>query len=60
MLVNPSTSTVLSLRIAFHKADKEMMRVAFRRCHNFIHGNEGMPKDAAFWQFLFSDFLQDP
>jgi type I restriction enzyme M protein len=39
-------------RIAFHKADKEMMRVAFRRCHNFIHGNEGMPKDAPFWQFL--------
>jgi type I restriction enzyme M protein len=28
-------------RIAFHKADKEMMRVAFRRCHNFIHGCAG-------------------
>ena len=33
-------------------ADPEMLRTAFRRCHNFIHGNEGMPKDAAFWQFL--------
>ena len=30
-----------------------MLRTAFRRCHNFIHGNEGMPKDAAFWQFLY-------
>ena len=34
------------------RADPDMLRVAFRRCHNFIHGNEGMPKDAAFWQFL--------
>ncbi|MGR5433201.1 methylation-associated defense system DNA methyltransferase MAD2 [Vibrio owensii] len=34
------------------KADPDMLRTAFRRCHNFIHGNEGMPKDAAFWQFL--------
>lgn len=45
-------------RITFHKADKEMMRVAFRRCHNFIHGNEGMPKDAAFWQFLYLIFCK--
>ncbi len=35
------------------RADPEMLRTAFRRCHNFIHGNEGMPKDAAFWQFLY-------
>jgi len=34
------------------RAEPEMLRIAFRRCHNFIHGNEGMPKDAAFWQFL--------
>jgi type I restriction enzyme M protein len=45
-------------RITFHKADNEMMRVAFRRCHNFIHGNEGMPKDAAFWQFLYLIFCK--
>src|SRR5579883_660131 len=45
-------------RVTFHKADKEMMRVAFRRCHNFIHGNEGMPKDAAFWQFLYLIFCK--
>ena len=30
----------------------------FRRCHNFIHGNEGMPKDAAFWQFLYLIFAK--
>jgi type I restriction enzyme M protein len=40
------------------RADPEMLRVSFRRCHNFIHGNEGMPKDAAFWQFLFLIFAK--
>ncbi|HEY9830776.1 MAG TPA: N-6 DNA methylase, partial [Stenomitos sp.] len=40
------------------KADPEMLRVTFRRCHNFIHGNEGMPKDAAFWQFLYLIFCK--
>jgi type I restriction enzyme M protein len=40
------------------RADKEMLRTAFRRCHNFIHGNEGMPKDAAFWQFLYLIFCK--
>lgn len=40
------------------RADKDMLRIAFRRCHNFIHGNEGMPKDAAFWQFLYLTFCK--
>ncbi|MEB3175585.1 MAG: N-6 DNA methylase [Cyanobacteriota bacterium] len=40
------------------KADPEMLRITFRRCHNFIHGNEGMPKDAAFWQFLYLIFCK--
>ena len=40
------------------RADPEMLRIAFRRCHNFIHGNEGMPKDAAFWQFLYLIFAK--
>jgi len=40
------------------RADPEMLRNAFRRCHNFIHGNEGMPKDAAFWQFLYLIFCK--
>ena len=35
-----------------------MLRTVFRRCHNFIHGNEGMPKDAAFWQFLYLIFAK--
>ncbi len=39
-------------------ADPAMLRVAFRRCHNYIHGNEGMPKDAAFWQFLYLIFCK--
>ena len=40
------------------KADPDMLRITFRRCHNFIHGNEGMPKDAAFWQFLYLIFCK--
>lgn len=38
------------------KAEEVELKRAFRRCHNFIHGNEGMPKDAAFWQFLYLIF----
>ena len=40
------------------RASADMLRTAFRRCHNFIHGNEGMPKDAAFWQFLYLIFAK--
>ena len=40
------------------RADADMLRTTFRRCHNFIHGNEGMPKDAAFWQFLYLIFCK--
>ncbi|MET8842196.1 N-6 DNA methylase [Streptomyces rubiginosohelvolus] len=39
-------------------ADEYMLRFAFRRCHNFVHGNEGLPKDAAFWQFLYVLFAK--
>ena len=39
-------------------ADSEMLKITFRRCHNFIHGNEGMPKDAAFRQFLYLIFCK--
>lgn len=38
--------------------DENALRRAFQRCHNFIHGNEGMPKDAAFWQFLYLIFAK--
>lgn len=30
----------------------------FSVADNFIHGNEGMPKDAAFWQFLYLIFAK--
>jgi len=40
------------------RADREMLLTAFQRCHNYIHGNEGMPKDAAFWQFLYLIFAK--
>lgn len=40
------------------RADPGMLKAAFRRCHNYIHGNEGMPKDAAFWQFLYLLFAK--
>lgn len=38
--------------------EENALRRAFQRCHNFIHGNEGMPKDAAFWQFLYLIFTK--
>lgn len=47
-----------SSRAALRRADPEMLKITFRRCHNFIHGNEGMPKDAAFWQFLYLLFAK--
>ena len=42
--------------VRLRSSDAESLKTAFRRCHNFIHGNEGMPKDAAFWQFLYLIF----
>lgn len=58
----PADETIGSRDVVSHahtrKADPEMLRIAFRRCHNFIHGNEGMPKDAAFWQFLYLIFCK--
>ena len=40
------------------RADPELLRITFRRCHNYIHGNEGMSKDVAFWQFLYLIFTK--
>lgn len=54
--------TIGSRTVASHQrlrqADPDMLKIAFRRCHNYIHGNEGMPKDAAFWQFLYLLFAK--
>ncbi|GLV73263.1 class I SAM-dependent DNA methyltransferase [Streptomyces hygroscopicus] len=49
-----NASSLASMR----RADETMLRFAFRRCHNYIHGNEGLPKDAAFWQFLYVLFAK--
>ena len=40
------------------RGEAAMLKTAFRRCHNYIHGNEGMPKDRAFWQFLYLLFTK--
>ncbi|MGY1948301.1 methylation-associated defense system DNA methyltransferase MAD2 [Nocardia asiatica] len=40
------------------RGEAAMLRTAFRRCHNYIHGNEGMQKDTAFWQFLYLLFAK--
>lgn len=40
------------------RGEAGMLNTAFRRCHDYIHGNEGMPKDAAFWQFLYLLFAK--
>jgi type I restriction enzyme M protein len=51
-------SRTVASNAQLRKADPEMLLTAFRRCHNYIHGNEGMPKDAAFRQFLFLIFAK--
>lgn len=53
----PGTRDVVS-DARMRRADPDMLRVAFRRCHNFIHGNQGMAKDKAFWQFLYLIFCK--
>ena len=40
------------------RADPTMLRISFRRCHNYIHANQGMAKDKAFWQFLYLIFAK--
>lgn len=58
----PLTGEIGSREVVSHarlrRADPGMLKAAFRRCHNFIHGNEGMPKGAAFWQFLYVLFTK--
>ncbi|MFQ4136236.1 methylation-associated defense system DNA methyltransferase MAD2 [Nodosilinea sp. PGN35] len=50
-------ASIARLRVANEKAP-ELLKVTFRRCHNFIHGNEGMPKDKAFKQLLYLIFAK--
>lgn len=51
-------SRTVASNAQLRRADRDMLLTAFRRCHNYIHGNEGMPKDAAFWQFLYLIFAK--
>ncbi|SFO15916.1 type I restriction enzyme M protein [Actinomadura madurae] len=51
------SGTVVSVA-RLRRGEREMLKTAFQRCHNYIHGNEGMPKDAAFWQFLYLLFAK--
>jgi type I restriction enzyme M protein len=51
-------SRTVASQAHLRRADRDMLLTAFRRCHNFIHGNEGMAKDEAFWQFLFLIFAK--
>lgn len=43
---------------SMRKADRESLRFAFRRCHNYLHGNEGHSKEQAFRQFLILIFCK--
>ncbi|HEX5495579.1 MAG TPA: N-6 DNA methylase [Mycobacteriales bacterium] len=51
-------SRTVASHARLRRGDADMLKTTFRRCHNFIHGNEGMPKDAAFWQFLYLLFAK--
>ncbi|CNE21843.1 N-6 DNA methylase [Mycobacterium tuberculosis] len=58
----PSEESINSGTVAsvarLRRGEASMLKTAFRRCHNYIHGNEGMPKDRAFWQFLYLLFTK--
>lgn len=51
----PGTAASVS---RMRRGEAAMLKTAFQRCHNYIHGNEGMPKDKAFWQFLYLLFAK--
>ncbi len=40
------------------RGEHAMLKTAFQRCHNYVHGNEGMSKETAFWQFLYLMFAK--
>ena len=55
---SPSRPDTVASVARLRRGEAGMLKTAFRRCHNYIHGNEGMPKDAAFWQFLYLLFAK--
>jgi type I restriction enzyme M protein len=52
-----ATGTVASAA-RLRRGEGAMLKTAFRRCHNYVHGNEGLAKDRAFWQFLYLIFAK--
>jgi type I restriction enzyme M protein len=53
-----SASGTVASAARLRRGEAAMLKTAFRRCHNYVHGNEGLPKDAAFWQFLYLIFAK--
>jgi type I restriction enzyme M protein len=56
--VETSLGGPLPSALRMRRGEAAMLKTVFRRCHNFVHGNEGLPKDAAFWQFLYILFAK--
>jgi type I restriction enzyme M protein len=56
--VETSAGGVSPSAVKMRRGEAAMLKTVFRRCHNYVHGNEGLPKDAAFWQFLYILFAK--
>lgn len=53
-----SVSGTVASAARLRRGEAAMLKTAFRRCHNYVHGNEGLPRDTAFWQFLYLIFAK--
>ena len=56
--IETSAGGTLPSALRMRRGEAAMLKTVFRRCHNYVHGNEGLPKDAAFWQFLYILFAK--
>lgn len=56
--IETSAGGALPSAVKMRRGEAAMLKTVFRRCHNYVHGNEGLPKDAAFWQFLYILFAK--
>ncbi len=57
--IETSAGGAMASAARMRRGEAAMLKTVFRRCHNYVHGNEGLPKDAAFWQFLYILFGED-
>ncbi len=48
----------LGQRRVLRVAAGQSLLQTFRRCHDYIYGNQGLKKDAAFWEFLNLTFCK--